>query len=154
MSLLTQAPDPPMGYRFTVVFLSLGVVPQLLDMKFQKVSGLSRDIDTSTVREGGENHYTHRLPDKVNNGNLVLQRGMTALSPVNIEFNLYMSYLEFFTGNVLVTINDSKSIPIAGWLFLKAYPVKWSVSDLDAEQDELVIDTFELAYTECLDIRL
>ena len=30
---------------------------------------------------------------------------------------------------------------------MKAYPVKWATSDLDANQPGLVIDTLELAYT-------
>ena len=29
---------------------------------------------------------------------------------------------------------------------MKAWPVKWATSDLDAEQPGLVIDTMELAY--------
>ena len=38
------------------------------------------------------------------------------------------------------------SLPMAAWLFMKAWPVKWSTSDLDASTPGLVIDTMELAY--------
>jgi len=47
---------------------------------------------------------------------------------------------------VLVTLLDNTRIPIAGWLFMKAYPVKWSVSDLDADANSVVIEHMDLTY--------
>lgn len=44
---------PPVGYHFAVVFFVGGVIPNPLDMRFQKVSGLSSEIDTVSYREGG-----------------------------------------------------------------------------------------------------
>jgi phage tail-like protein len=67
-------------------------------------------------------------------------------SPLNLEFNATMSLFKFVTSNVLVTLLAEDKAPLAAWLFLKAYPVKWSTSDLSAEP-ALVIDTMELAYT-------
>jgi phage tail-like protein len=54
----------------------------------------------------------------------------------------------------MVTLFNEKSIPLAGWFFTKAYPVKWSVSDFDAEANGVVIDTMELAYTRFQIIRV
>jgi phage tail-like protein len=48
---------------------------------------------------------------------------------------------------VLITLLSESKLPLAAWLFLKAYPVKWSTSDLTATDAALVIDTLELAYT-------
>ena len=36
---------------------------------------------------------------------------------------------------------------MGAWLFMDAYPVSWSSSDLDAAKAEVLIDTLELAYT-------
>ena len=47
---------------------------------------------------------------------------------------------------MLVTLFNESKIPVAAWLFMKAYPVRWATSDLDAESKSLVIDTLELAY--------
>ncbi len=139
--------NPPVGFHFAVVFFIGGVVPNPLDIRFKKVSGLSTEIETETIREGGENLSEHRLPKNIKYGNLSLERGMVIGSPLNIEFNVAMTTMKFAPGNVMVTLLNDQSIPIAGWLFIKSYPVKWAVSDLDAEQNGIVVDTMELAYT-------
>lgn len=139
--------DLILGFRFGVFFFAGGVIPNPLDIRFQKVSGLSAEVKTTTVNEGGQNLYTHRLPDKIDYGNLTLERGMVVGSPLNLEFNATMSLFKFYPSNVLVTLFSESKIPVAGWLFLKTYPVKWSTSDLDASDKAIVIDTLELAYT-------
>ena len=124
-----------------------GILPDPLDMRFKKVSGLSSEIETVTYKEGGENLFTHRLPDRVSYNNLVLERGLMIGSPLSLGFNAAMSTMKFYPGNVLVALLNDQSLPVAAWLFWKAYPVKWSVSDLDADANAVAIETMELAYT-------
>jgi phage tail-like protein len=147
-------PAPPLSFRFGVFFFAGGVVPNPIDFRFQKVSGLSAEISTDSINEGGQNLYAHRIPTKVNYNNLVLERGMAIGSPLNLEFNAALSLFKFAPSNVLVTLFSENSIPLAGWLFLKAYPVKWSVSDFDAMGSEVVIDSMELSYTRFQIIRV
>ena len=147
MPQLSLTSNPPAGFHFIVFFFIGGVVPNPFDLRFKKVSGLSSTIETETLNEGGENLYTHKLPTRIKYDNLVLERGMVVGSPLNIEFNVAMTTMKFAPGNVMVTLLNDSSIPVGGWLFLKTYPVKWSVSDLDADQNTIVIDTMELAYT-------
>ena len=139
--------DLILGFRFGVFFFAGGVIPNPLDIRFQKVSGLSAEVKTTPLSEGGQNLYTHRLPEKIDYKNLVLERGMVVGSPLNLEFNLLMSLFKFYPSNVLVTLFNAEQIPVAGWLFIKAYPVKWATSDLDVAEKALVIDTLELANT-------
>jgi phage tail-like protein len=146
--------DPPLGYRFSVVFLAGGVIPNPLDTLFQKVSGLGSTVNTTTHEEGGQNLYVHRLPVRIQYENLVLERGLVVGSPLVIEFNVAMSLFKFSPSNVLVTLLDDAGIPIAGWLFMNAYPVKWRVSDLDATANAVVIETLELAYQRMQVIRV
>ena len=138
--------EPIVGMRFSVLFMAAGVVPNPLDIRFHKVSGLSAEVATEPITEGGQNLYVQRLPQGIRYNNLVLERGMVIGSPLNIEFNVAMSLFKFATSNVLVTLLGEDRMPLAAWLFFKAYPVKWSTSDLAAEPS-LVIDTMELAYT-------
>ncbi len=136
-----------LGFRFGVFFFALGVVPNPLDIRFQKVKGLAATVRTTTVSEGGQNLYTQHLPAGVEYGNLVLERGVLVGSPLNIEFNVAMTLFKFAPSNVLVTLFDDSAIPVTAWLFIKAFPVKWSTSDLDATGKNVVIDTFELSYS-------
>ena len=137
-----------LGFRFGVFFFIGGLVPNPLDIRFQKVSGLEGTVNTTTVQEGGQNLFTHRLPERIDYSNLVLERGFSVGSLLRVEFNVAMSTFEFLPSNVLVTLLDEDGLPLlgAGWLVLNAYPVKWSVSDLDAGSNEIVVERLELAY--------
>ena len=139
--------EPIVGMRFAVVFLAGGAVPNPLDIRFQKVSGLDVEIETEALAEGGNNTGALSLPKGIKHGNLTLQRGMVVGSLLNLEFNATMSLFKFATSNVLVTLLAASGVPLAAWLFIKAWPVKWAVSELNAGEPALVIDTMELAYT-------
>jgi len=104
-------------------------------------------VQLDTIEEGGQNLDSHRVPKKVSYNNLVLERGYAIGSPLNIEFNVTLSRFKFYPSNVLVTLFSEIGIPLGAWLYIKAYPVKWSVSDLDASSNSVMVDTMELAYT-------
>jgi phage tail-like protein len=139
--------DLHLGFRFGVFFFAGGAIPNPLDIRFQRVSGLSADIRTTSLNEGGQNLYSHKLPERVQYGNLVLQRGMVVGSLLHLELNAALSLFQFSPSNVMVTLFSEDKLPISAWLFLKAYPEKWSTTDLDASASNIVIDTIELAYT-------
>lgn len=167
-SLLNIHQDQPLQFRFGVYFLGSAVssliVPTFdvlnldvlnLDVHFQKVSGLSTEVELQKVRSGGENLVEYSLPKKVTHDNLVLERGMVVLpsiSLLNVYFAAAMSLFKFTPSNVLITLLSEQQIPLAAWLCINAYPVKWSVSDLDANSNGIMIDTMELAYTRLLAI--
>jgi len=143
-----------LGFRFGVFFFVAGVVPNPIDTRFKKVSGIGATVRTSSQAEGGQNLYTQKLPDGIEYSNLVLERGMVVGSPLNIELNVAMSLFKFLPSNVLVVLFDESEVPVTAWLFIKAYPVKWSTTDLDAGQKSLVIDTMELAYARMQALRI
>jgi phage tail-like protein len=139
-------PDLPLGFRFSVVFFALGVVPNSIDIRFQKVRGLSAEIETTPIKAGGQNLYTQRLPTGISYGNLVLERGVVLGSLLAAEINVALSLFRFRPSNVLVTLLDGTGIPMSAWFFYKAYPVKWSTGDLDANDKNVLIESIELAY--------
>jgi phage tail-like protein len=151
---LDQLTGAPLGHRFAVFFFVAGVLPNPLDIRFQKVGGLQSRVELRNVQEGGENLYTHRLPTRVGYDNLVLERGFVVGSLLNIEFNAAMSLFKFLPSNVMVTLFSEDGIPLAAWMFIKAYPVRWATADLDGSSDKILIDTLELAYTRMQALRI
>jgi len=145
---------PPLGFRFSVVFLHFGAVPNPIDFIFQKVSGICSTIATHTINEGGQNLYSHRIPERIEYENLVLERGLMVLSPLALEFEAAMTLFKFNPCNVLVILHDNKGIPVSAWFFFSAYPVKWEVSEFNADETEVVIERMELAYQNMLPIRV
>jgi phage tail-like protein len=140
-----------------------GIIPNPIDLRFQKVSGLSTEVQLETINEGGDNTHMLRVPKTKNYGNLVLERGYLPttlelgfgnISPLNLEFMDALDTLQFTPSDVLITLFSESGFPVGGWLFRKAYPVKWSVSDLDAQSNSVLIDTMELAYSSFSMIRM
>lgn len=154
LSPLPTLVEPPVGFHFMVTFLAGGAIPNPVDIRFQKVSGLTATIETTEIREGGENLFSHSLPNRVTYDNLVLERGMVVGSPLNVEFNVAMGAMQFLPGNIMVMLLNKDHIPTSGWLCQHAYPLKWSVSDLDANQNAIVIDTMELKYSRLKSLRI
>ena len=63
---------PPAGFHFTVKFAAFGGN----DASFSEVSGLDAERGIVELKEGGENRYSHRLPERAKFANLVLKRGV------------------------------------------------------------------------------
>jgi len=136
--------DPLLGFRFGVFFFKSNGLLNPLDIRFKKVSGIGATISVNA----------DRLPEEVKYDNLLLERGLTVGSLLSAEFDVAMSQFKFSPANVLVSLLDGAGIPISSWLFMKAYPVKWRISDLDADQNQVVIETMELIYHRMQPIRI
>lgn len=135
---------PPVAFRFQVDFVLDGT--SVLDTRFQEVSGLSAELPVETVKEGGENRFAHRLPGPAKFPNLVLKRGLVTDSRLISWFHEAVKSLEIEPADVNVFLLDEKSEPLMTWNFIRAWPTKWSVSNLNAQNNAIMIDTLELAY--------
>jgi phage tail-like protein len=145
---------PPLGFRFMVSFLMAGGIPNPLDIRFNKVSGLGANTETMDINEGGQNLYIQKLPKGIRYQNLVLERGMAVGSLLVAEFNAAMSLFKYKPCNVMVSLLDETGMPISTWVFMNAFPIAWSVSPFDADANAVVIETLELAYQRMQAIKL
>jgi phage tail-like protein len=137
---------PPVGFHFEVIFDSGAEPDSKIDGRFQEVTGFSTEITTEEIDEGGENRFTHRVPKKAKYGNLVLKRGMMVSTGLKTWLNNAIDEFTFKPVNLTVNLLDEEHNTLVSWSFVRAYPVKWSVSDLKAQDNSLVIETLELAY--------
>jgi phage tail-like protein len=144
----------PLSHRFGVFFFIAGVIPNPLDIRFQRVSGLSTRVETEPMNNGGKNLITKRLPKRLAYDNLVLERGFVVGSPLNLQLNDVMNEFKFFRSDVLVTLFNEDAVPISAWMFKEAFPVRWATADLNAQEDRILIDTLELSFTRMLTMRL
>ncbi|WP_347558444.1 phage tail protein [Robbsia sp. KACC 23696] len=154
--------EPEVGYRFVVgcffrpegtgisgvLGSALRLVPSPLDFRFQRVSGLQRQVQTSSFRQGGDNVATVFLPERVTHGNLVLERGVMTLSPLTMAFADAMSRFQTHPCDVVVSLLNHQSLPISTWTFINAIPVGWRTGDLDASSSSVLVNSLELAYRE------
>lgn len=141
---MTQSIYPPVSFHFKVEFPEISSKSR--DNLFQSVSGINVDIDTEVIAEGGENRFTHKLPVRSKYSNLVLKRGMLLDSDVINWLRKAADNFEFKPTSVVVKLLNEKHEPLISWNFVNAYPVKWTLSDLHAEESKLAVETLELTY--------
>ncbi|WP_373271697.1 phage tail protein [Serratia marcescens] len=142
--------SPAVSHRFLVNFL-FNNIPNPFDIAFQRVSGLSRTLEVSQLREGGENTRNLWLAEQVNHGSLVLERGVMNASPLTLQFDSVLRRESTQWANVVIMLLNELSLPVTTWTLSHALPVRWQMGDLDANSNAVLINTLELRYQDmCL----
>ena len=147
---------PPLGFYFKVSFLGN-------DFSFQSVSGLNWEVVTESYKEGGQNEYEYELPVKKQYPNLVLKRGLwipppsdqnKEKDPVYWTENQMQDLQVRPVGTIYIHLKkpSEKEKNWRTWQVFNAMLKKWSLSDFNAEQNEVVIETMEFSYSKFLTI--
>jgi phage tail-like protein len=124
-----------------------------VDVKFQSVSGLDGNIDTETIREGGENHFEHVIPSRRKYGPLILKRGL--LKPTDSGLTTWLQKA-FDDGKyevirtVQINLLDENHQPLMYWVINNVWPRSWKLGELNAERGEVLLETLELNYNKLL----
>lgn len=132
---------PPLGFHFKVEFADFPG-----EYQFQSVSGLTVDVDTEDVVEGGENRFKHTVPIRTRYPNLVLKRGLVVDSELVKWCRDAVENFSFKPTNLIVKLLNEKHEPLLSWNVVHAWPVKLSMTDFNAEQNSIAIETIELSY--------
>lgn len=143
---------PPTGFHFKVEFQGVSGMDNDTGQRFQEVGGLSFEIETEALQEGGENRFAYKFPKRAKYPNLVLKRGLLTdkalIDWINAAMNTWFTVViyDFKPADIIVSLLDEKDEAIAIWKVIQAYPVKWSMSDLKSTENAIVVETLELAY--------
>jgi phage tail-like protein len=135
---------PPPGFHFKVEVL--GLLPSDHDVRFTEVGGLSVEMATEEVAEGGENRFLQKFPTRAKYPDLVLKRGLLVRSEVLRWIEQCIQGYAIAPKNVDVKLLNEEHQPLMTWHVVNAYPTKWSVSDLNATNNAVVIETLQLTY--------
>lgn len=121
------------------------------DAAFQEVSGISKELSLEEVVCGGENRFKYRLPTVATSQNLVLKR---AIVPEESQLVNWCSScidqglaVNIQPNDVMLSLLDAQGNVCMQWTFYNAFPVKYSVSDLKSQDNNIAIESIELAYT-------
>lgn len=144
---------PPVGFHFSVVFQ---LFPQSQeDVQFQEVSGLQVELETESFVEGGENRFTHQLPTRTRYADLTLKRGLSKLTSGVFHWTRNsLELYDFQPTNIIVSLLNPDHIPLNSWYVVGAIPKRWEISNFNAEQNSVVIETLVLSYQYFKNIRL
>jgi phage tail-like protein len=135
---------PPVGFHFKVEVL--GLPPGDSDTRFTEVGGLSVEMGTEELAEGGENRFVQKYPVRAKYPELTLKRGLLVNSEVINWIRRCIEDFQIEPKNIDVKLLNEEHQPLLTWHVIGAYPTKWTVSDLSASNNAIVTETLQLYY--------
>ncbi|MCU0499672.1 MAG: phage tail protein [Anaerolineae bacterium] len=158
--------DPYSAFNFTLE------VDSVIIGGFSEISGLEAEVEVAEYREGGRNAYIHQLPGPAKAASkIILKRGITDAMDL---WNWYrvvhkpetdltglvttavssatVGVLNLLTGSkparktVTIYLKNAQGTSLRWWVVKEAFPVKWNVSNLSANDNAVAFETLELAH--------
>lgn len=135
---------PPVGFHFLVVFELFPQTPQ--DFRFQEVSGLDVEVEMEPIKEGGQNRFTHQLPVRTSYTDITLKRGLFIGSGITLWCKNAIEDFLFVPTNVLISLLSPEHLPLQSWYVVNAVPKKIQVSNFNALENSVVVESLVLSY--------
>lgn len=132
--------NPYPGFAFVVE------IDGIATAAFREVAGLEGSVDVIEYREGADPLLSARkLPGLVKYANVLLKRGLTDSREL---YDWWRSVAEGKPDrrNVAIVLLDRERNAVRRWLLRDAWPVRYAVAAFDAQQNEIAVETLELAH--------
>ncbi|HEV8209502.1 MAG TPA: phage tail protein [Vicinamibacterales bacterium] len=130
--------DPLRGFRFLLE------IDGIASGGFTRVKGIAREVKYESYREGGVVEYEHKLVSQVSYPVLILERGL-ALDDL-WRWAQAIADGEMTRRTIHIRLQNEAGEKAWAWQIQHALPVKWSASDLDAQNSPVVMESLELAH--------
>jgi phage tail-like protein len=131
--------DPFFAFRFTVTF------DELPPGGFSTCSGLQMETEIHDLIEGGVNSHTWKFVTRSKQTNLTLKRGVVNKVLWDWYHDIIVGKPKFRNGTIAV-LDSTGTKPVMEFQILQAFPVKWIGPELDAAQNNVAVETLELAH--------
>ncbi|ACM22091.1 phage tail tube protein gp19, putative [Geotalea daltonii FRC-32] len=135
---------PPVAFHFKVEVL--GLPSNDNDVRFTEVTGLSMEMATEEVPEGGENRFVQKFPTRARYTELVLKRGLLVNSEITEWVRRCIEDMDIEPKSVDIKLLNEQHQPLLTWHLVGAYPTKWSLGDLNASNSAVSIESLQLYY--------
>ena len=129
--------DPYKNFKFRVE------IDGIQQAGFAECTGLGSEIEVVEYREGSDPSAVRKLPGRVLYSDIVLRWGITD------SRELYNWHLGIINGNLQrkngsVVLLDDQGQETIRWNFFEAWPSKWQGPTLNAQGDDVAIETLVL----------
>ena len=116
----------------------------MAESDFLEVSGLEGHVDVEEYRGGGD-LGVRKAPGNVSYSNVVVRRGMTSSREL-WEWWDRVREGEVDRRNISIELLDDARQAVARWHVSSAWPIRYMAPDLNAEADDVAIETLELTH--------
>lgn len=135
----SQRDDPYKAYNFRVEIDGVALAA------FSEVSGLESETEVIEYRTGTESNTVRKLPGLTKHANIVLRRGVTQDAELwNWRKTVEDGQVDRRNGSI-VLLDDDRS-EVLRWNFTNGWISKWVGPNLNAEGNEVAIETIEIAH--------
>lgn len=110
---------------------------------FSEVGGLSTETDIIEYREGSDDITTRKLPGKRKYTNLTFKRGYTQDKDLYAWRKTVMDGKTVRKGGTITLLNEARQ-PALTWKFSEGWPSKWAGPAMNAKNNEIAIEEFEI----------
>lgn len=138
MSKTGDRSDPYLAFRFEVK------LDDLPAGGFSECTGLQLETEVQDFAEGGLNSHSWKFPTKTKQSNITLKRGIVDRNLWKWYYNLSLGDVKLKSGSIVV--RDTSGARVMEWQFTQAFPSKWTGPQLEASQNNVAVETLELAH--------
>ncbi len=137
----TQRKDPYGNYRFRVE------ISGVAQANFCEVIIPDSTSEVIEVREGTDAITVRKQSGRLSYGNLVLKWGLTAsMELYNWRKMIEQGKIGSMRRNIAVVLIDEEGNDAARWEFSNAWPSRYKAPDLNAQGNEIAIETLEIVF--------
>jgi len=130
--------DPYSAFNFVVEFDGMPVAA------FSECSGLTTETDVIEYRNGDEDHTVRKLPGLKKFTNISLKRGYTDSKDLwEWRKGVIDGKTERQSGSIV--LQDEAHAEALRWNFYEGWPTKWEGPAFNAKNNEVAIETLEIA---------
>jgi phage tail-like protein len=113
---------------------------------FSECSGMDATIEVMDFKEGGLNSHVWKFPTRASHSNITLKHGA-----IYLYDDLWSWHYDWVQGkgtrkDGLIVLKDNAGRPAKIWKFKRGIPVKWSGPALNASQNNVAIESLEIAH--------
>jgi phage tail-like protein len=116
------------------------------DVRFAEAGGLSMEMTSEELPEGGENRFVQKYPLRAKYPELVLKRGLLVGSSVFEWMRAAIQDFQILPTSVFVMLLNREHEALMTWHLVNAYPTKWTLGDLNASGNTVAIETLQMYY--------
>lgn len=114
---------------------------------FTEVSGLDIDIEPIEYRNGASREFTPtKMPGLQKYSNITLKRGYFKNDNEFFQWMNTVSLNKIERRDIVISLLNEEHEPMVVWKIKNAWPVKIQSTDLNADGNEVAVETLELAH--------
>ena len=140
--------DPIQNFRYRVE------IDGIIQAGFNEVVMPEATIDVIEYREGTDQTYVRKLSGLTKYGNIILKWGITDSMDL---YDWVRTVIEVGASdvrkNMVIILNDEAGNDRMCWEIEKAWPVRYKISDLNAQTKEVAFEIIEITFEEFRRVR-